>query len=146
MGKEIDIYIHHTIEGEGGGTVGVDTSSIGAEDATEKQKRVTKTAADGMGIAKLVGVQIGKKALQYATSNYGNLTGDYITQTHITEGLEIGGYVGMIAARPLLGTIAVATTVGIKAVNRAIEVRKSEQEAIVLRERVGDIISSGGRR
>lgn len=147
MSKEYDIYIHHSVSDTEQSAQDSSASIISGQTSSpaSAQKKVVKTAASGSSVAKIVGIQLGKKALQYATSNYGNLTGDYIGQAQISEGLEIAGYVGIIAASPILGTAAVATSIGIKAINRTVEIKKQRQEVEILSARTGRVISGGGR-
>ena len=89
---------------------------------------------------------IGKQAFQWATSNYGNLTGDYVGQAWINESIELTGLIGGILVSPVKGSIIAGVVIAKKAVDNYIERTKANQEAQVLRERVGGILSSGGRR
>ena len=48
----------------------------------QTQKKIAKEASNEASgsVSKLVAIQMGKQALQYGMSNYGNSTGDYVTQ------------------------------------------------------------------
>ena len=86
---------------------------------------------------------MGKQAAQYAINNYGNLTGDYVTQENIGGALEVAGLIGMMATGPL-GIAAAAASVGVKVASRAIDVRKSQIQSDAFRSRVG--LTNGGSR
>lgn len=144
MGKTIDIYIHHDIQGES-----VSSNATGGEltagtNPQQAEKKTEKTATSG-GTAKSIGVYLGKQALQYATSNYGDLTGDYIGQAWVTEGIEFAGMIGVAASSPM-GAVAVGVSLTKKAIDNSIAIKKANQETAQLRERVGGVLSSGGRR
>ena len=72
MSKEYHIYLDHNIAVDGEQTGGQLSETSSPEKSAKKQQSEAKTGAT----AKLVGVYIGKQAFQWATSNYGNLTGD----------------------------------------------------------------------
>ena len=55
----------------------------------QQMQKAKETGASSSSVAKVIATQMGKKALQYATSNYGNLTGDYITQESINSAIEM---------------------------------------------------------
>lgn len=142
MSKEYHIYLDHNIA-VGGEQTGGQLSEISSpEKSAKKQQSEAKTGAT----AKLVGVYIGKQAFQWATSNYGNLTGDYVGQAWINESIELTGLIGGILVKPLTGGIIAGVVIAKKAVDNYIERTKANQKAQVLRERVGGILSSGGRR
>lgn len=142
--KEYDIYIHHDISGGENETAGATSQIASAGTTPQKQVEAAKTS-NTSNITKLVAVKIGKDALQWGVSNYGNLTGDYLGQTRIQEAIGIGAGILTAAKGGVLGVIAVGATIGIKAANRAITLAKERQETELLRARVGRTISSGGR-
>ncbi len=142
MKKEYHIKLTHNVVGleqiEGVSTEpGTEASPAESADAMVK-----KSHKQG-GTSRAIATHLGKQAVAYVTSNYGNLTGDYIAQAHLSEGVEIGGLIGLGFSSPLGAVIALGT-VGVKAVNRAIDVDKSETISANLRERTG--LANGGSR
>ena len=103
--------------------------------AARTEALAEKTAKMGS-TSKAIAIHMGRQALSYAVSNYGNLTGDYIGQTRINEGLEIAGLIGM-AASGWVGAAAAVGSVVIKAVNRYVDVKKSEIQSNAMRIRTG---------
>ena len=143
MSKDYHIYIDHNIETSDEQTGGQIAGSTSPEKTAKKQQEEAKS---GSSAAKLVGVYIGKQAFQWATSNYGNLTGDYLGQAWINESIELAGLVGGILVKPLTGGIIAGVVIAKKAIDKSIDRAKANQEAMLLRERVGGTVSSGGRR
>jgi len=88
--------------------------------------------------------QTAKKALSYGISNYGNLTGDYVTQANIQGVIEIGGMIATAATGPI-GAVAVAGDLAFRVINQQVEIAKQNQQVSLLRERTGMIGFSGGR-
>ena len=88
-------------------------------------------------------IHLGKQAVQYGISNYGNLTGDTIGQQQINAVLEVAGIVAMAAQGPL-GMIAAAGVVGFKIADRAIDIEKSKIISRNMQQRTG--ITFGGSR
>lgn len=99
----------------------------------------------GSSPAKMVMTYVGTQAVKWATSNYGNLTGDYLTQANINEGIAIAGMGVAIMQSPLIGGLAAATALTVKGIEKMLEIREQEQRASSIRERFGTIISTGGR-
>ena len=142
MSKEYHIYLDHNIAVDGEQTGGQLSETSSPEKSAKKQQSEAKTGSP----AKLVGVYIGKQAFQWATSNYGNLTGDYLGQAWINESIELAGLVGGILVKPLTGGIIAGVVIAKKAIDKSIDRAKANQEAMLLRERTGSLLSSGGRR
>ena len=139
MSKVYEININHNIEGGG--------VQIGGGNATPEttQKKQVEQSKTGSTAGKLIGVYVAKQAFQWATSNYGNMTGDYIGQQWISEGIEIAGLT-VAALKSPTGVAVAGAVLAKKAIDKAVEVQKSRQNAQQLRERVGGTVSSGGRR
>ena len=124
-------------------------------DLSEQQTQVGETQtpidakAQGSGVngstAKMIGTYLGTQAVKWATSNYGNLTGDYITQANINESISIIGMGIAMIQSPVMGGVAAATVLAVKGVETMLEWRQQDQKAQSIRERVGTIISTGGR-
>lgn len=88
-------------------------------------------------VVKTMAVQMGRQALQYALSNYGNLTGDYMGQSNISAGIEIGSLALMTITGGAVGALAAIGTLTVKNLNYYLDVKKSENQARAMRERVG---------
>lgn len=129
--------------------ISINNNLVGLEKVTEQKELIhpenvqaartealaEKTAKMGS-TSKAIAIHMGRQALNYALSNYGNLTGDHITQARISETLELAGLIAMAASGPV-GMVAAAGNVAIKAFNRYIDVRKSEIQANALKVRTG---------
>ncbi len=129
--------------------VGLDKINPEAQKQTAPQETQKATQerllgeSKGAGTGKAIASYMGKQALSYALSNYGNLTGDHLGQTRINEGLEIAGLITM-AASGWVGLAAAIGSVAVKGVNRFVDVRKSEIASEAIRQRIG--LSRSGSR
>jgi hypothetical protein len=114
---------------------------------TSQETSAKKVAQESRGknLGAIAAIQIGKQALNFGLSNYGNLTGDYVTQTQLKAGASLLAAGAMIIANPLVGTIATVGTIGTQAIMAAINVAKTDREAALLRQRTQTFITSGGR-
>ena len=88
--------------------------------------------------------QTAKKALNYGLSNYGNLTGDYVSQANSQGIIEIGGVVATALTGPI-GAVAVAGDLAFREISRQIELSNKNRQVEFLRARTGMIGYSGGR-
>ncbi len=116
------------------------SSSIPTSDKPQQQSQ-SKTSS----IGKAVIANAVNQASQYALSNYGNLTGDYITQANIQGGLEMLG-LGIMALSGPVGAVAAVGSLLIKGINTQVDIVKKNQQVNLLKERTGMINYSGGRR
>lgn len=112
----------------------------------QTQKKIAKEASNEASgsVSKLVAIQMGKQALQFGMSNYGNLTGDYVTQANIGAGVQIAGLVAMASQGPL-GIAAAVFSLSTQALNNGLDIAKKNREVQFLRERVGMTAINGGR-
>ena len=112
----------------------------------QTQKKIAKEASNEASgsVSKLVAIQMGKQALQFGMSNYGNLTGDYVTQANIGAGVQIAGLVAMASQGPL-GIAAAVFSLSTQALNNGLGIAKKNREVQFLRERVGMTSINGGR-
>ncbi len=92
----------------------------------------------GKGAVGAVVVNQAKNAITYGVSNYGNLTGDYVTQANINAIIEIGGLIGM-AATGSVGAIAATGSVALKVADYYLDQSRMRREVDFLRQRVGMI-------
>lgn len=88
-------------------------------------------------------IQAGKSALNYAISNYGELTGDYYTQEMINSIIQVVG-MGVTAMSSTLGAVGVGVQLSLSGINRLIDVKKSKIKSKNMQERLG--ISFSGSR
>ena len=88
-------------------------------------------------------IQMGKSALSYATSNYGNITGDTIGQQQLNEMISVAGMIAT-ASTGTLGLIAAGTQLAISGVNRFVDIQQSRVASRNMQARYG--ISLGGSR
>lgn len=119
------------------------TSKVTPDQTQKKLAKEASNEASGS-VSKVVAIQVGKRALQYGIQNYGNLTGDYVTQANISAGLQVAGLVAMASQGPV-GIAAAAVSLGTQALSYGIDMNKRNREAQFLRERTGMIGISGGR-
>ena len=84
--------------------------------APDKAAEALKQQASMSGVGKTIAITLGKQALNYAVSNYGNLTGDYVTQQNIQAGIEIASTVALLASGPV-GTVVAAGNIGVRLLN-----------------------------
>ena len=144
---KIVVELNVNVKGEAGEKDNLDLSEQQTQ-VGESQTPVD-AKAQGKGVnsstAKMVGTYLGTQAVKWATSNYGNLTGDYITQANINESISIIGMGIAMIQSPVMGGVAAATVLAVKGVETMLEWRQQDQKAQSIRERVGTIISTGGR-
>jgi hypothetical protein len=95
---------------------------------------------------------IARQTVNFATSNYSNLTGDMIGQQTINAGMSLLGSAvnigGSLLVNPGLAVIAMiteATKTGFSAVQREINVANRNAQISLYRERIGRVIERGGR-
>lgn len=137
--KEIIITIQNDI------VISNDKSSSKAKvpkAVSDKNKEESGSTASEIG--KLVMQDAIKKSASFAISNYGDLTGDYVTQANTQAGIELIG-MGVSALSSPLGVFAVAGSIALKVANRQIDIGKKRIQTDVLRQRVGMISYNGGR-
>ncbi len=144
---KIVVELNVNVKGESGQTDNLDLSE--QQTQVGEQQTPIDAKAQGKGVnnstAKMVGTYLGTQAIKWATSNYGNLTGDYITQANISESISIIGMGIAMIQSPVMGGVAAATVLAVKGVETMLEWRQQDQKAQSIRERVGTIISTGVR-
>ena len=89
-------------------------------------------------------VYMGKQAMNYGLSNYGNLTGDYIMQEQLSAGVELLTMGLALAKGGALGVLYTGVSLGLKVVNRGIDISKSRTISNIQMERLG--LTKGGSR
>lgn len=137
MAKEYKISIQNQIVGlERVETEQPQVQAPMQSQSAQTEALASRTATVGSA-SKTIAIHMGKQALSYAVSNYGNLTGDYIGQARINETLEVTGLIGMAVAGGWVGVAAAVGSLAIKAVNRYVDVKKSEIHSNAMRIRTG---------
>ncbi len=96
------------------------------------------------GVGMSVAAHLGKKGMNYVVSNYGNLTGDYLTQARIQETMALGFNLVLLVKGGFIGATVVASQYGTQILDRSVNIRKSEIASEMMRNRLG--ISKGGSR
>lgn len=95
--------------------------------------------------SKAVATYIGTQAIRWGLSNYGNLTGDYLAQDALQNAVSLAGVGIAMVQSPIMGGAVAATMLVTAGVNRLVEMGNQERRANSITERVGTIISTGGR-
>ena len=98
-------------------------------------------------------VSMGKRALEYGASQYGNMTGNYLMQNQIDSAIQGVGYAAQIitgfatggVVGGVVSTIAVATQVGMNAFNYSVNQIKANQKADYLMNVRGGILNANSR-
>lgn len=120
--------------------VGKPTSGI--QDAQANNKKTKEKEKENP--AKAIAAYMGKQAANYAVSNYGNLTGDYIAQANIQGTIEVAGLMALAVTGPV-GAVAAGAGLALRAASKTIDISKQNQQTAYLRERTGMATYSGGR-
>jgi len=122
----------------------VGTEPAQSQDPSKAAERLERETSSS-GIGKTIAITMGRQALNYAISNYGNLTGDYVTQERIQAGIEIFSTITMMITGGVPGIIIGAGSIALKAVSQQIDITKRNREVDLLRMRTGTMNFSGGR-
>ena len=96
-------------------------------------------------ITKTIIIDQGRKVLTESINQYIDLTGNNNLRNKANLATTALSYGTMIAAGGVVGAIAVAVDVGMKAGNSVIETRKANAQVELLRQRVGSSNLNGGR-
>lgn len=119
----------------------------------EKTNAVSKEKAAMIGVFSHVAIAQAKKITQFAVSNVGNFTGDYVLQYNTQQLMSIIGDITSIGIGALAGGIpgALAVFTGI-AINNTLEtigiaqnIKKENYQANFIKERGGDVYNDGSR-
>lgn len=146
--KEYRIYIHNVVEQDKKETPEQQAAS---QPTPEKAKEVANKAEKSTAL--LIAQQVGKEAFGFALQNYGDLTGDYVTQQMLQVGLGLASdIVGVVIAGISGGVPGVAisaTTIvlkyGLQGASYGLNIAKEQQRVSILQERLR-VVSVGGER
>lgn len=127
--------------------IGVDNNIVNLQQVeTTKQSETVASSSQPKApehIGKLIAVEAGRKAFNYAVQNYGKLTGDDLGKQQIGDVVNIAGMIGLAAASPI-GAFAVGVKVTTSLIDRAIDVSQSRRTSKAMQSRLG--VSRGGSR
>lgn len=98
------------------------------------------------------GVNLVKQSVDFISANYGNLTGDNVSQNKINTAKNVIGSVANVgisfAISPVAGAIAlVGETIktGFSAISRQTDINNQNAQISAFRERIGKVQTGGGR-
>ena len=130
---------------------GVETAGDGREIQEGKASRTEKLAVASVFAHQMI--NIGRQTINYAVSNIGNYTGDYIKQNEINKSLDVlsdlttvglgfatGGWIGGIVA-----TVGVITKTGFQIASEQQQIAKSNRQYDYLRDRTGNATTNESR-
>lgn len=120
------------------------TGNINQQQKNNQQKAAGETD-DLSKVVKTMLADAGKKIASNAMAQYGNLTGNTIKASRLKAATQIAGYAATIAAGGWVGVVAVAVDVGIQSINQLTEQRKSNAQADLIRQRIGNSTRNGSR-
>lgn len=80
-----------------------------------------------------------------ALTKVGEYTENQLQQNRINKALTLGASAVAIASNPVLGSIAVATNLGLKAIDERIQMRNANKRSRYLRELTGNTVNTGNR-
>lgn len=95
-------------------------------------------------VGKAMAITMGKQGINYVLSNYGNLTGDYITQDRLQASLQALSTIAMISSGGV-GAIVGGFGLGLNIMSNEIDIYKRNLQVEMLRQRTGILMYGGGR-
>lgn len=98
---------------------------------SESDNQVAKSAIQSALISS------GKQLAMAGLSSYGNITGDYITQQRVQEGVSLASTAWMMTKFPV-GTIAGGTSLALGVISNVIQQRNQNLDIDMLRQRAGN--------
>lgn len=97
-------------------------------------------------------MNVGKQIVNYAVSNIGNYTGDYVKQDRVQQAMDVVSTIGTIGVAFATNWVAGILTVGALAVKEGLNYRSEQQNikhaennAEYLRKRSGNSLTNGSR-
>lgn len=132
---------------------GTELAGDGKELQEQPNKGVSVQKVASVGVFANLAISQAKKVGQFAVSNVGNFTGDYVLQRNIQQGMAIVGDLSSIAVGALAGgwVGAIVATAGIvvgntlEAVGIAQNIKKENYQSNFIKERGGDVYNDGSR-
>lgn len=143
MANNIVIKISSDMSGSGV-TANQNTTTGGQKQQQNKPNNAGESSVLN-DLTKVLVVEQGKKILQNVVSQYANLTGNSIAGNRLQSVSTLTGYVTTIAVGGWIGAIGVAVDVGIQTANNLFELRKTNAQIDLLRQRVGSSTMNGSR-
>lgn len=124
----MDTNINIIFSNQQGGGSESDPTTPGATpnpEAPEQQKQDGKTDNKALTMAKAMAVQVGKQALQMATSRVGQTTRSTVQQQKVNTAMKVAGYgigfVGALATQNYAAAAMMVVSVGFDIVNTHID-------------------------
>lgn len=143
--KKIYITISSNASGSGVSANQAETTGNTPSQKTSNQQRKAGETDETTKAVRALLVDSGKKMLSNAMAQFGNLTGNNIAQRRIQAVTQIAGYAATIYAGGWVGAAAVAVDIGIQSVNQFVETRKTNAQAELIRQRIGNSTRNGSR-
>lgn len=143
MANNIVIKISSDMSGSGV-TANQNTTTGGQKQQQNKPNNAGESSVLN-DLTKVLVIEQGKKLLQNVVSQYANLTGNSIAGNRLQAASTLTGYVTQIAVGGWIGAIGVAVDVGIQTANNLFELRKTNAQIDLLRQRVGSSTTNGSR-
>jgi len=139
-------------------------------EADEQNKLDKQKESDGKGIESFLQHRFfnmiegqAKQAVMYSINNIGNFTGDYVTQQHVSDAVEVANFlvdlgVSAVAGAKMTGSwVGAVVAVGMSLVNKGVsyaesiyaggvQTRRTNKDIALLRSRAGlNSTNNGGR-
>ena len=146
MAEQIIIKISST--DSGAGIVANNDVTTGGKANIVKESQTPKKAGEKdiwKDITKTIVVDQGRKILTESINQFVDLTGNAKIRSQVNAFNTVLGYGTAIAAGGVVGAVAVAVDIGLKAATSEIEIRKANANIELLRQRVGNSLVNGGR-
>ena len=146
MAEQIIIKISSTDSGSG--IVANNDVTTGGKANVVKESQTPKKAGEKdiwKDITKTIVIDQGRKILTESINQYIDLTGNNSLRNKVNGATNLLSYGTMIAAGGIVGAVAVAVDIGLKAGSSMIETRKANAQVELLRQRVGSSNVNGGR-
>lgn len=134
---------------------GVETAGDGREiqEQSSKSSELSTGKIASLSIFGTMALQQGKRIANYAVSNIGNFSGDYVSQRHLQQSLDLLGnvagiVVGGLALGPagaIVAAVGVGVNYGLEAISIAQTIKKDNYESAYLKERGGNVYNDGSR-
>lgn len=132
---------------------GTELAGDGKELQEQANKGVNVQKMASVGVFANLAISQAKKVGQFAVSNVGNFTGDYVLQRNIQQAMSIVGDLSSIAVGALAGgwVGAIVATAGIvvgntlEMVGIAQNIKKENYQSNYIKERGGDVYNDGSR-
>lgn len=121
------------------------TGGVNQENEASRKPNKTGETDKWKDITKALVIDQGRRILTESINQYIDLTGNSTIKSRANALSTALSYGTMIATGGVVGAVAVAVDVGLKAATSNIETRKANAQVELLRQRVGSSTMNGGR-